>query len=196
MFTLLRLRKRFPWIQTHCLRIVSSLSWLAVNLHLEKLANQNEFITGFQPILKPKASMAEAPKKLDVYSTTSEASKTYVFHDEDHTLGNALRYILMRKWVEVGFTFYQFCWLYFVALKWNFVAIRFHILPSQKCIYDCKRKKVWCGLVHSAAILMRYYDVDVSSDEVLREGLQDLYKLSSHLNELYWKELSAFSREL
>lgn len=38
-------------------------------------------------------------KKLDVYSATSEYSKTYVFHEEDHTLGNALRYVLMRKYV-------------------------------------------------------------------------------------------------
>ncbi|CEG38170.1 dna-directed rna polymerases i and iii subunit rpac2-like [Plasmopara halstedii] len=41
--------------------------------------------------------MAAAAKKLDVFSTTSEYSKTYVFHDEDHTLGNALRYVLMRN---------------------------------------------------------------------------------------------------
>lgn len=38
-------------------------------------------------------------KKLDVYSATNEYSKTYVFHEEDHTLGNALRYVLMRKYV-------------------------------------------------------------------------------------------------
>ncbi|CAH0479318.1 unnamed protein product [Peronospora belbahrii] len=41
--------------------------------------------------------MTTAPKKLDVYSTTNDYSKTYVFHDEDHTLGNALRYVLMRN---------------------------------------------------------------------------------------------------
>lgn len=37
-------------------------------------------------------------KKLDVFSATTEYSKTYVFHDEDHTMGNALRYVLMRKY--------------------------------------------------------------------------------------------------
>ncbi|TDH71599.1 hypothetical protein CCR75_001046 [Bremia lactucae] len=41
--------------------------------------------------------MPVAPKKLDVFLTTSDYSKTYVFHEEDHTLGNALRYILMRN---------------------------------------------------------------------------------------------------
>ncbi|KAJ8524010.1 hypothetical protein ON010_g17108 [Phytophthora cinnamomi] len=41
--------------------------------------------------------MATAAKKLDVFTTTSDYSKTYVFHEEDHTLGNALRYVLMRK---------------------------------------------------------------------------------------------------
>ena len=41
--------------------------------------------------------MATEAKKLDVFSTTSDYSKTYVIHDEDHTLGNALRYVLMRK---------------------------------------------------------------------------------------------------
>lgn len=40
-----------------------------------------------------------AAKKLDVHSATSDYSKTYAFHDEDHTLGNALRYVLMRKCV-------------------------------------------------------------------------------------------------
>ncbi|CCI42655.1 unnamed protein product [Albugo candida] len=98
--------------------------------------------------------MAEAPKKLDVYSTTSEASKTYVFHDEDHTLGNALRYILMRN-PQVEFCGYTIP----------------H--PSEPKMH-----------------LRLQTQKDVSSDEMLREGLQDLYKLSSHLNELYWKELN------
>jgi DNA-directed RNA polymerase I and III subunit RPAC2 len=44
--------------------------------------------------------MAVAAKKLDVFTTTSDYSKTYVFHEEDHTLGNALRYVLMRKYVQ------------------------------------------------------------------------------------------------
>lgn len=43
--------------------------------------------------------MADA-KKLDVHSATSDYSKTYVFHEEDHTLGNSLRYVLMRKYVQ------------------------------------------------------------------------------------------------
>lgn len=29
-------------------------------------------------------------------AVVSEHSKTYVFHDEDHTLGNSLRHVLMR----------------------------------------------------------------------------------------------------
>ncbi|RMX68595.1 hypothetical protein KXD40_007749 [Peronospora effusa] len=41
--------------------------------------------------------MTTAAKKLDVFSTTSDYSKTYVFYEEDHTLGNALRYVLMRN---------------------------------------------------------------------------------------------------
>ncbi|CAI5723101.1 unnamed protein product [Hyaloperonospora brassicae] len=41
--------------------------------------------------------MATEAKKLDVFSTTSDYSKTYAIHDEDHTLGNALRYVLMRN---------------------------------------------------------------------------------------------------
>jgi DNA-directed RNA polymerase subunit L len=41
-------------------------------------------------------------KKLDVHSATSDYSKTYVFHDEDHTLGNSLRYVLMRKYVSLS----------------------------------------------------------------------------------------------
>ncbi|RLN74241.1 hypothetical protein BBJ28_00000585, partial [Nothophytophthora sp. Chile5] len=40
-------------------------------------------------------------KKLDVHTATSDYSKTYAFHEEDHTLGNALRYVLMRKYVPV-----------------------------------------------------------------------------------------------
>lgn len=43
--------------------------------------------------------MATAVKKLDVHTASSDYSKTYVFHDEDHTLGNAVRHVLMRKWV-------------------------------------------------------------------------------------------------
>lgn len=46
-------------------------------------------------------------KKLDVHSATSDYSKTYVFHDEDHTLGNSLRYVLMRKYVSLSFSSYD-----------------------------------------------------------------------------------------
>nr|CCA21232.1 conserved hypothetical protein [Albugo laibachii Nc14] len=113
---------------------------------------------GFQPIVRKIASMAEPPKKLSVYSTTSQASKTYVFHDEDHTLGNALRYILMRN-PKVEFCGYTIP----------------H--PSEPKMH-----------------LRLQTQKDVASDEVLREGLQDLYKLSSHLNEVYWKALKACSR--
>lgn len=43
--------------------------------------------------------MATVAKKLDVHTASSDYSKTYVFHEEDHTLGNALRHVLMRKYV-------------------------------------------------------------------------------------------------
>jgi len=37
-------------------------------------------------------------KKLDVrYDQGTETSATFIFHGEDHTLGNALRYALMRN---------------------------------------------------------------------------------------------------
>ncbi|GAB9469770.1 hypothetical protein Gpo141_00007038 [Globisporangium polare] len=38
-----------------------------------------------------------AVKKLDVHTASTDYSKTYVFHEEDHTLGNALRHVLMRN---------------------------------------------------------------------------------------------------
>ncbi|KAF0695999.1 Aste57867_13212 [Aphanomyces stellatus] len=40
------------------------------------------------PILVPK---------LQVHTASSSSAKTFVFHDEDHTLGNAVRYMLMRN---------------------------------------------------------------------------------------------------
>ncbi|OQS00166.1 hypothetical protein THRCLA_21734 [Thraustotheca clavata] len=42
------------------------------------------------------ASTAIAPK-LIVHTASSSTAKTYAFHDEDHTLGNAVRYMLMRN---------------------------------------------------------------------------------------------------
>ncbi|CAK4686305.1 hypothetical protein LEN26_006854 [Aphanomyces euteiches] len=35
--------------------------------------------------------------KLQVHTASSASAKTFVFHDEDHTLGNAVRYMLMRN---------------------------------------------------------------------------------------------------
>lgn len=45
------------------------------------------------------SSLAEedAVKKVEVISQTSNHSATFVLTDEDHTLGNALRYMLMRN---------------------------------------------------------------------------------------------------
>ncbi|OQR97044.1 hypothetical protein ACHHYP_12723 [Achlya hypogyna] len=42
------------------------------------------------------ASAVIVPKLL-VHTVSSASAKTYVFHDEDHTMGNAVRYMLMRN---------------------------------------------------------------------------------------------------
>ncbi|KAF1323935.1 DNA-directed RNA polymerases i and iii subunit, partial [Globisporangium splendens] len=47
-------------------------------------------------------------KKLDVHTASSDYSKTYVFHEEDHTLGNALRHVLMRNCRCVAVSFANF----------------------------------------------------------------------------------------
>ena len=38
-------------------------------------------------------------KKIKIISSSKDSCKTYVFTNEDHTLGNSLRYALMRKYV-------------------------------------------------------------------------------------------------
>ncbi|ETW01129.1 hypothetical protein H310_06739 [Aphanomyces invadans] len=43
--------------------------------------------------------------KLQVHTTSSASAKTFVFHNEDHTLGNAVRYMLMRN-PDVNFAGY------------------------------------------------------------------------------------------
>lgn len=43
--------------------------------------------------------------KLKVHLESSSQSKTYLLQDEDHTLGNALRHVLMRR-SEVSFCGY------------------------------------------------------------------------------------------
>ena len=50
----------------------------------------------------PSAQFTRTPEGLAAVevlesSTTDETSMTFVFHDEDHTLGNALRHALQRK---------------------------------------------------------------------------------------------------
>ena len=42
-------------------------------------------------------SYTPAPLNIFQDAVVSEHSKTFVFHGEDHTLGNALRYVLMRN---------------------------------------------------------------------------------------------------
>ena len=39
-------------------------------------------------------------KKIKIISSSKDSCKTYVFTNEDHTLGNSLRYALMRKYVS------------------------------------------------------------------------------------------------
>ncbi|GLD96664.1 hypothetical protein PINS_up020230 [Pythium insidiosum] len=99
-----------------------------------------------------------AMKKLDVHSATSDYSKTYVFHEEDHTLGNALRYVLMRN-PDVDFSGYTIP----------------H--PSEPKMHV--RLQTRPG---------------VPSDDVLRQGLTDLRKVSSYISDAYRKELKAFNR--
>ena len=38
-----------------------------------------------------------ADKKFEVLDGSSETSRTYIFGDEDHTLGNSLRHVLMQR---------------------------------------------------------------------------------------------------
>ncbi len=37
--------------------------------------------------------------KINIISSSKKSCKTFEFIDEDHTLGNSLRYALMRKYV-------------------------------------------------------------------------------------------------
>lgn len=39
-------------------------------------------------------------KKIKIISSSKKSCKTFVFTNEDHTLGNSLRYALMRKYVR------------------------------------------------------------------------------------------------
>ena len=41
--------------------------------------------------------LPKADKAFEVLDGASEASRTYVFGDEDHTLGNVLRHVLMQR---------------------------------------------------------------------------------------------------
>ena len=41
-----------------------------------------------------------ADKKFEVLDGSSETSRTYIFGDEDHTLGNSLRHVLMQRRVH------------------------------------------------------------------------------------------------
>lgn len=75
------------------------------NSDLMTSSNLDLLTLTLQPVISvidtsTSAAMATTAKKLDVFTTTSDYSKTYVFHEEDHTLGNALRYVLMRKYVR------------------------------------------------------------------------------------------------
>ena len=40
--------------------------------------------------------MADVPRKVTTTAIHSKKSKTFVLYDEDHTLGNALRHVVMR----------------------------------------------------------------------------------------------------
>ena len=46
-------------------------------------------------------------------SPEDETCLTFVLNEEDHTLGNALRYVIMKKYV---LSFPLFCMLYFLSL--------------------------------------------------------------------------------
>jgi hypothetical protein len=58
-------------------------------------------------------------------------SATFIIRDEDHTLGNALRYVLMKKWNQQHSLSFHFlnsffsqsdcwpCWLHYPASVWT-----------------------------------------------------------------------------
>ncbi|GMF23824.1 unnamed protein product [Phytophthora lilii] len=132
--------------------------------------------------------MAAAAKKLDVFSTTSDYSKTYVFHDEDHTLGNALRYVLMRN-PDVDFCGYTIP---------HPSEPKMHIrLQTRQGERQTAELELWSynGHLRCLLLLLLLCAAGAPSDEALRSGLTDLRKLSTQIGDAYRKELKAFKRK-
>lgn len=101
------------WIQIKCtLGVPRSVTFLPtfVNSRTNSLdwSCVRRAIHHYQPEHHINSTMA-AVKKLDVHTASSDYSKTYVFHDEDHTLGNAVRHVLMRKCVFHSFAHVCLC---------------------------------------------------------------------------------------
>lgn len=94
-------------------------------------------------------------EKVKVQVNTSEYSKTYAFYNEDHTIGNSLRYVLMRQ-------------------------------PSVD----------FCGYTvpHPSEPLMhvRLQTKGETSDEVLRQGIEDLKSCSQIVLEEFNTQVALF----
>ena len=68
-------------------------------------ANEKRFHFSDWPFIRTSAKLGNmstnegdiVEQKIKIISSSKKSCKTYEFTDEDHTLGNSLRYALMRK---------------------------------------------------------------------------------------------------
>lgn len=94
--------------------------------------------------------------------------KTFIFKGEGHTLGNALRNLILKK--------YSTCSL---ALSCIFNTI------NQVIVYCCSPDVIFCGytIPHPSEnkLHLRIETREMSAVDVLREGLEQLKSLSDHI---------------
>uniref|UniRef100_A0A0K8R4V2 DNA-directed RNA polymerases I and III subunit RPAC2 n=2 Tax=Ixodes TaxID=6944 RepID=A0A0K8R4V2_IXORI len=97
--------------------------------------------------------MSRRSLKLIKSPEDNEKCRTYLLDDQDHTLGNSLRYMIMKN-PQVKFCGY---------------AIPH---PSERKVH------------------LRIETRDITADEALKKGLQDLHQMSEHILKVFEKTVA------
>lgn len=94
--------------------------------------------------------------------------KTFIFHGEGHTLGNALRTLIMKKYMILN---YFFVWHLSIFLRHHSPDVSF-------CGYTIPHPS-------ENKLHLRIETIEMSAVDALREGLEQLQSLSDHVLETF-----------